>query len=78
LNPRGAASQLKEAVADCGGPFTELPMRIIKRPKAAKLGLEAHYLSQARPAPAPAVANLGHWVVRPANARSTTRVWRFR
>ncbi|GAB2174567.1 hypothetical protein [Dongia sp. agr-C8] len=57
-------------------------MRIIKRLKASKSGLEVHYLSQVRPATglatAPAVANLGHWVIRPANSRTTTRVWRFR
>jgi hypothetical protein len=62
-------------------PFTELFMRIIKRPKASKLGLEAHYVSSTRPAtgqtPGAAIANLGHWVIRPANSRSTTRVWRF-
>ncbi|WP_395018809.1 hypothetical protein [Dongia sp.] len=57
-------------------------MRFIKRLKASKPGLEAHYLSQSRPATglatAPGIANLGHWVVRPANSRTTTRVWRFR
>jgi hypothetical protein len=56
-------------------------MRIIKRPKASKLGLEAHYVSSTRPATGQttgaAIANLGHWVIRPANSRSTTRVWRF-
>jgi hypothetical protein len=52
-------------------------MRLPKRPKASKPGLEAHYVSSTRPATAP-VANLGHWVVRPINSRTTTRVWRFR
>jgi hypothetical protein len=56
-------------------------MRLYKRPKASKLGLEAHYVSSTRPATGPAtgsaVANLGHWVIRPANSRTTTRVWRF-
>lgn len=56
-------------------------MRLRKRLKAAKPGLEAHYVSQARPATTAPVANLGptvgHWVIRPANSRTTTRVWRF-
>jgi hypothetical protein len=55
-------------------------MRTTKRPKASKPGLEAHYVSSTRPAPALTtgpVANLGHWVVRPINSRTTTRVWRF-
>ena len=56
-------------------------MRLYKRPKASKLGLEAHYVSSTRPATGPAtgsaIANLGHWVIRPANSRTTTRVWRF-
>jgi hypothetical protein len=56
-------------------------MRLYKRPKASKLGLEAHYVSSTRPATASAtgqgIANLGHWVIRPANSRTTTRVWRF-
>lgn len=60
-------------------------MRLSKRPKASKPGLEAHYVSQARPAtvptPGPTIAHLGptvgHWVIRPINSRTTTRVWRF-
>ena len=56
-------------------------MRITKRPKASKPGLEAHYVSSTRPAAGPttgpAIAHLGHWVIRPANSRTTTRVWRF-
>jgi hypothetical protein len=62
-------------------PFTEHYMRFSKRPKASKLGLEAHYVSSTRPATgqatALAIANLSHWVIRPANSRTTTRVWRF-
>jgi hypothetical protein len=60
-----------------GGPFTEPSMRITKRPKASKPGLEAHYVSSTRPATGPAIAHLGHWIIRPANSRTTTRVWRF-
>jgi hypothetical protein len=45
------------------------------------MGLEAHYVSSTRPTTGPttgaAIANLGHWVIRPANSRTTTRVWRF-
>lgn len=53
-------------------------MRTTKRRKASKLGLEAHYVSSTRPAQQqPGVANLGHWVIRPINSRTTTRVWRF-
>jgi len=56
-------------------------MRLTKRPKASKLGLEAHYVSSTRPATGqatgPGIAHLGHWVIRPANSRTTTRVWRF-
>ena len=56
-------------------------MRIIKRLKASKPGLEAHYVSSTRPVTGPtssqAVANLGHWTVRPVNSRSTARIWRF-
>ena len=51
-------------------------MRTTKRRKASK-GLEAHYVSSTRPAAAPAIAHLGHWVIRPMNSRTTTRVWRF-
>jgi hypothetical protein len=55
-------------------------MRITKRRKASK-GLEAHYVSSTRPAAGlttgPAIAHLGHWVIRPINSRTTTRVWRF-
>jgi hypothetical protein len=57
-------------------------MRLLKRPKASKPGLEAHYVSSVRPATGAGIANLGptvgHWVIRPANSRTTTRVWRFR
>jgi hypothetical protein len=56
-------------------------MRTTKRRKASKQGLEAHYVSSTRPAPGlttgPAIAQLGHWVIRPMNSRTTTRVWRF-
>ena len=56
-------------------------MRTTKRPKASKPGLEAHYVSSTRPAAGPttgpAIAHLGHWIIRPANSRTTTRVWRF-
>jgi hypothetical protein len=56
-------------------------MRITKRPKASKPGLEAHYVSSTRPvtgsAAGQAIAHLGHWVIRPVNSRSTARIWRF-
>ena len=52
-------------------------MRTTKRPKASKPGLEAHYVSSTRPATGPAIAHLSHWIIRPANSRTTTRVWRF-
>ena len=56
-------------------------MRHRKRHKASKPGLEAHYVSSTRPAAgpmgAPAIAHLGHWVIRPMNSRTTARVWRF-
>ncbi|MDQ7250000.1 hypothetical protein [Dongia sedimenti] len=52
-------------------------MRTTKRRKASKQGLEAHYVSSTRPASAPAIAHLGHWIIRPMNSRTTTRVWRF-
>jgi hypothetical protein len=56
-------------------------MRTTKRRKASGQRLEAHYVSSARPAAGPttgpAIAHLGHWVIRPMNSRTTTRVWRF-
>jgi len=53
-------------------------MRTTKRRKASKPGLEAHYVSSTRPiAQQPGIANLGHWVIRPVNSRTTARVWRF-
>jgi hypothetical protein len=56
-------------------------MRITKRRKASSQRLEAHYVSSTRPAAGlalgPATAHLGHWVIRPMNSRTTTRVWRF-
>ena len=59
------------------GSFTEPSMRTTKRRKALKQGLEAHYVTPTRPATGPAIAHLGHWVIRPMNSRTTTRVWRY-
>ncbi len=56
-------------------------MRTTKRRKASSQRLEAHFVSQARPATgltaAPAIAHAGHWVIRPMNSRTTARVWRL-
>jgi hypothetical protein len=59
------------------GPLMEHSMRATKRRKALRQGLEAHYVSQARPAIQPVLPASGHWVIRPMNSRTTTRVWRF-
>jgi hypothetical protein len=50
-------------------------MRTTKRRKASRPGLEAHYVSQARPVAQ--AAGHGHWVIRPVNSRTTTRIWRI-
>ncbi len=52
-------------------------MRTTKRRKASRQGLEAHYVSSTRPATQPSLPHSGHWVIRPINSRTTTRVWRF-
>jgi hypothetical protein len=52
-------------------------MRTTKRRKAHRQGLEAHYVSSTRPATLPANAQMGHWVIRLINSRTTTRIWRF-